>query len=139
MKFKYTEYEMGRRVITRPTLPITLQYRDVRIPVIDALVDTGADQTLLPLAFATQFGFKFDPQKDGERWSGAGGGKFRVFLAKEPIQFYVEQEGFRTIKWSGLVSFTLEQPIILLGHKGCLEYLDITCRGKQKILEVNAA
>lgn len=126
-------------VVYRPTLPITFQFGDIKIPVTDALVDTGADQTLLPLAFAIQFGFQFDLKKDGEEWSGAGGGKFRVFFAPEPIKFILEQTGFRKILWSGAVTFTLKQPTILLGHRGCLEHLDIMFRGKQKILEVNAA
>jgi hypothetical protein len=120
-------------------LPITFQYVDIIIPVKDALVDTGADQTLLPLAFAVQFGFRFDLKRDGVEWSGAGGGKFRVFLAPEPITFILEQTGFRRIQWTGLVSFTLDQPTILLGHKGCLQHLNIMFRGREKILEVNAA
>ncbi len=140
MKFKYTEYELGKgRFTARPTLPITFQYGNIRIPVADALVDTGADQTLLPLEFAIQFGFRFDLKKDGEVWSGAGGGKFRVFLAPRPIKFILAQEGFRTIQWMGPVTFTLEQPTILLGHQGCLEHLDLLFHGKQKILEVKAA
>ena len=99
MRFRYTEYEMGNgKVICRPTLPVTFQYGDITIPVADALVDTGADQTLLPLAFAIPFGFRFDLKKDGDEWSGAGGGKFRVFFAPKPITFILEQTGFRRIQ-----------------------------------------
>lgn len=140
MKFRYTEYELGKgKTIYRPTLPITLHYGDVAIPVSDALVDTGADQTLLPLEFAIVFGFRFDLKENGEVWSGAGGGKFHVFSAPMPIHFTLEQRGFRTIRWTGMACFTLEQPTILLGHKGCLEYLDVTVRGKKREIEVHAA
>ena len=140
MRFRYAEYDTGKSgVICRPTLPITFQYRGTTIPVTDALVDTGADQTILPLAFAVQFGFKFDLMRDGIECNGAGGGKFRVFFAPEPVEFTIEQTGFRRIRWNGPVSFTLDQPTILLGHKGCLEHLDIMFRGREKVLEVNPA
>ncbi len=138
MKYPYTEYETGRgRVITRPTIPITFEYNKISIPVIDALVDTGADQTLLPLQFALEFGFKFNLHKDGEVWSGAGGGKFRVFPSPKPIHFIIPaQKGFRAMEWDGDVFFTINQPTILLGHRGCLENLNLTFKGKQKVLEI---
>ncbi|MBI3619476.1 hypothetical protein HY213_05595 [Candidatus Peregrinibacteria bacterium] len=140
MRFRYTEYEMGRgQVVYRPTLPMTLECGSVQIPVIDALVDTGADQTVLPLSFAVAFGFRFDLNHDGEKCHGAGGGHFRVFASPKPIHFILEQEGSRTIRWTGSACFTLHQPTILLGHKGCLEYLDIGFHGKKKILEVHQA
>lgn len=44
MKFRYTEYETSKGTVYRPTLPITFQCGNTVIPVIDALVDTGADQ-----------------------------------------------------------------------------------------------
>lgn len=139
MKFRYTEYELGNgKTMHRPTLPLTLHYGNVVIPVADALVDTGADRTLLPLELGIAFGFRFDLQKDGDVWSGAGGGKFRVYFAPAPIHFTLQQKAFRDIQWTGLVCFTLDQPTILLGHKGCLEYLDITLRGKKREIEVHA-
>ena len=124
-------------IIYRPTLPITLRYGRITIPVSDALVDTGADQTLLPLAFAIQFGFRFDLLRDGVEWSGAGGGKFRVFPAPKLIEFILEQRGFRSMHWTGFASFTLDQPTILLGHRGCLDNLDLLFRGKERTLEVH--
>lgn len=140
MKFAYTEYTLeNERVIRRPTLPITLRYGNVTIPVADALVDTGADQTVLPLEFATAFGFSFDLKKDVEKWSGAGGSLFLVYRSPKPIHCSLSQIGFRTIQWEGHVYFTLKQPTILLGHKGCLEHLDLVFRGKQRMLEVAAA
>lgn len=141
MRFRYTEFDYGKgRIVSRPTLPITFSYGKIAIPVTAALVDTGADQTLLPLQFAIAFGFTFDLKKDGEEWGGAGGGKFRVFPSPKPIHFVIPaQKGFRSIEWDGYVTFTINQPTILLGHKGCLEKLNLTFKGKQKILEVHEA
>lgn len=137
MKFPYAQYEYPQGIVQRPTLPVTFTYGKVSIPYADALVDTGADQTMLPLEFATSFGFSFDLKRDGEEWNGAGGGKFIVYHSPKPIQFSIEQNGFQKIEWEGHVCFTLKQPTILLGHRGCLENLDLIFRGRQKVLEVN--
>lgn len=111
-------------MICRPTLPITFQYGGMTIPVKDALVDTGADQTLLPLAFEVEFGFRFDLKRDGIEWSGAGGGKFRVFLAPEPIEFILEQRGFRRIHTT-----SRSKRYEPLEDRACISWLEWTLRG----------
>ncbi|HLD71352.1 MAG TPA: hypothetical protein VI873_01910 [Candidatus Peribacteraceae bacterium] len=138
MIFPYTEYTLfdGRKIL-RPTLPVRLKFGRREIPIIDALVDTGADQTLLPLAFASEFGFQFDPIEDKIDWQGAGGHSFPVYKSPEPIEICIDTKGFRPKYWKATVYFTLQQPTILLGHKGFLEHFDLTFRGSKKVLEVN--
>jgi hypothetical protein len=139
MIFPYTHYQLpSGKVISRPIVPVTLKYRSTVLPV-EALVDTGADETVLPLEFATLFGFSFDLEKDGEQWEGAGGGLFRIFRSPKPIEFILEQNGFPPLKWKGHVCFTLNQPTILLGHRECLEYMNSSFMGKKKLLEMQMA
>lgn len=138
MIFPYTEYTLfdGTK-ISRPTLPVCIKFGRTEIPITEALVDTGADQTLLPLAFASEFGFKFDLAKDKIEWQGAGGHSFPVYKSPEAIELCINIKGFRRKYWKAKVYFTLKQPTILLGHKGFLEHFDLMFRGAKKVLEVN--
>ena len=50
MEFPYVKCEgAAGSVVFRPYIPITLSFRRKTFPVGHALVDTGADVTLLPL------------------------------------------------------------------------------------------
>ncbi len=137
MNFPYSEYALqdGSRIF-RPTLPVRFKYRKVEIPIADALVDTGADYTLLPLEFASEFGFKFDLVEDRIDWQGAGGNLFPVYKSPEPIEICIDSKGFRPKYWKAAVYFTLKQPTILLGHKGFLEHFDVTFKGTKKAIEI---
>ena len=139
MRFSYIGQPIhGDDIIYRPFIPITFSHNK-RSVTFKALVDTGADRTILPLETAVLFGFTFDLQRDREEWDGAGGGKFYVYKSPEPVEYSIEQKGFRMLEWKAHVYFTLKAPTILLGHKGCLDRLDLTFRGKQKMLEIVAA
>jgi hypothetical protein len=94
MEFPFTERECDVGVLHVPTLPIALN----GFPVGHALVDTGADVTLLPwelnqvldldLAFAKSLEFQ-----------SAGGSLFRAVPGTEPVTYRIEQSGYRPIEW----------------------------------------
>lgn len=136
--FPYTQFGSKERVQYRPTVPVIFRHGKTRIPIAHAIVDTGADYTLLPLQLANEFGFTFDLKK-GELWNGAGGGTFRVYRAPEAIDCVIQKNGFAPLQWKSIVHFTLEQPTILLGHRGCLEYFNLSFYGKKKELHMDYA
>src|SRR5437879_4071070 len=118
-----------------PMVPITFLHRGVRIPAL-GLADTGADQTLLPLAFATEFGFTFYVDADKVAWEGAGSQTFFVYQSPEPIDHVIEGKGFRPVRWKAHVGFTLSQPTILLGRRGFFDRFDVLFKGKDKGLRL---
>lgn len=135
MEFSYIKIESDRRGTLRPFLPITLTYRGRELPIGHALVDTGSDLTILPLEIAHLLEIELD---DSERTvvSSAGGGQFTAMPCRRPIGFSIERAGFRAIRWEGIAYFAENEPIILLGHQGCLEKFDLTFRGPEKVLQV---
>jgi hypothetical protein len=136
MNFPYAQFTLpdGRRIY-RPMLPITFKHGRVSFPV-HALADTGADETILPMAFAAEFGFTFDLEADRVAYQGAGGNGFIVYPSPELIEHCISGPGFRPIRWKGRVSFTLDQPTILLGHRDCLERFNLTFKGKERTFAV---
>jgi hypothetical protein len=59
-----------------------------------------------------------------------------VYQSPEPVEHVIEGKGFRPIRWKAHVGFTLSQPTILLGHRGCLERFDVLFRGGEKVLQM---
>ena len=137
MIFPYTEYSDTGKSVFRPTVRVVFSCKGTSLIVGHALVDTGADKTLLPLSMATAFGFTFDLEKEKEMWGGAGGGSFPVYRSPMPIEYKIEQQGFRPIVWKAPVYFTLHQPTILLGHDGFLEKFNLLFKGKDRLLELS--
>lgn len=122
-------------VIYYPVIPIIFSKGNKKIPVGFALVDTGADKTLLPLAFGNEFGFKFDLEADKEIWDGAGGGKFNVYKSPEKIKLTLTATGFPPLSKEMFVHFTLEQPTILIG-RDFLNMFKTTFDGPRKTLKL---
>jgi len=120
-----------------PALRVTFKYKKFRETFGNALVDTGADETMLPLSMANEMGFRFDLEKDKTMWDGAGGTKFAVYESTHPIEFILESPGFRLHKWKANAYFTLEQPTILIGRKNFLDKFVITFDGKNRVFELS--
>jgi len=119
-------------------LRVTFRYKKFRETIGNALVDTGADETLLPLSMANEMGFDFDLDKDRTMCGGAGGKQFPIYKSPEQIEFILESPGFRPYSWKSNVFFTLEQPTILIGRKNFLDRFVVKLDGKNRILEINA-
>ncbi len=121
-----------------PALRVTFRYKKCKLTIGNALVDTGADETLLPLSMAVEMGFKFDLDEDKTLREGAGGKQFVVYKSPVKIDCILESQGFRPFIWQSSVFFTLEQPTILIGRNNFLDKFTVTFRGKEKILELSA-
>lgn len=66
-----------RRTTTlRPRIPVVLAAEDTRFPCL-ALVDSGADDCLFPISFATHLGLKV-PGRRRYAFGGAGGGDIQT-------------------------------------------------------------
>lgn len=137
MEFPYVEFEGGSfGPVRRPCLPLTLSYGARSFPVGHALVDTGADTTILPMAIADLLEVEFDRRRRAV-FDSAGGGEFVVYPSKKKVGYAVEQSGYRPLVWQGTAFFSDSQPIILLGHYECLELLRLHFDGPCQQLRVS--
>ena len=129
VEFRYVECESD---VWRPYLPITFSYGCKIFPVGSALVDTGSDLTLLPLAMAHALGIELDDSLS-RRIEAAGGSVFVVMPSQKPIGFTIRPaRGYRLISWKGTPFFSAHIETILLGHQAALEKFDITFHGPDK-------
>lgn len=136
MKFKYSEYTDENNVkIFRPTVPIVFRNKSKFIQT-EAIIDSGADFTILPIEIAGILDIKLDGHTK-TTFHGAGGNPFPVYPSPINIEHILRQSGFRTINWQTKVFFAESQPAILLGHKGFLEKFRVTLDGKRKEVEIS--
>ena len=137
MDFDLVPPEGKFSAIYLPIIPVTLSHEHA-FPVSDALVDTGADMTLLPMETRKYIGVGLDESKAIELGS-AGGGGFTAIPSSEPIWYCIDKKGFRPIRWKGTVFFAPRQPVVLLGHYQCLDQLSICLNGKTRRLSITRA
>lgn len=136
MKFKYSEYIVQDKIkIYRPTVPIIFKNKSKFIPT-EAIIDSGADFTILPIEMAGALDIKLD-LRTKTKFHGAGNNSFTVYPSPVKIEHLLRQEGFRPLKWQADVVFAESQPGILLGHKGFLEKFRVVLDGKRKEVEIN--
>ncbi len=102
---------------------------------VRALVDSGADDTVLPLDVADLLGVSFLPATGHSlRWRGQ----------RQPMRFgqvtleLADDEG-NALAWPAVVAFT-NTPISypLLGICGCLEFFDVSFRGADRLVELES-
>lgn len=135
MKFKYSEYLFNDgSTLSRPTISITFKYKSKFLPM-EALIDSGADFTILPIEIADILNVALD-SKSEKTFQGAGGNPFDVYFSSVAVEHILEQTGFRQIKWKTKVFFAKDQPTVLLGQKGFLERFKVTLDGRKKEVEV---
>jgi hypothetical protein len=132
MRFDYVPYE-GNWL---PLVPVIFQYKKRRLPPVRALADTGATQTILPLEIATHLGIQVDLE-DRIETQVAGGGQCFTYPSPVPLDYVIrDPASHMQYQWHGLVLFTLDQRLVLLGHHQCLEKFDVTFKGPEKFLEL---
>ena len=135
MELPYVEFEGQTAPVYRPCVPVTFSFEGRRFPVGHALVDTGSDFTLLPREVAHILQVELDDTK-GVKLGSAGGGSFLALPSRKKIRHTIERNGYRPIRWDGIVYFAAEEPVVLLGHYQCLEYFEITFRGPEKRMSI---
>ncbi len=143
MKFAYREYvgvfpgTSDYRLILRPVITIRIvgPKSDARW---DALVDSGADETLFPLSLAEALGVELDQQLTSE---AAGISGVRLTIHYGDVELRIES-GQEIIAWKTTVGFvdfgSASDEVIILGHGGCLDYFTATFHGENAEVELEA-
>jgi hypothetical protein len=143
MRFPYASYEVD----ASPTLRDGILYRpevaiDVVGPVatetIQALVDTGSDETVFPVSLANAIGARLDHSSAG-RAAAVGGHAVELIPGSVILQIARDGEEFR---WEAKVSFleteNPEEEVALLGYAGFLEFFRATFDSERHELELTA-
>lgn len=135
MKFTYQGYPLNSGGnIFRPTIPIALK-NGTRFVFVEALIDSGADYTILPIELAGELGLKLKDENKSA-CHGAGSNSFYIYPSPIKIKHVLRKSGFRPIQWMANVYFAEAQPTILLGNKGFLEHFRVTLNGLLKEVEI---
>ena len=127
MKFPYREYvsqfpgTSDFRLILRPVITIKIAGPKAEARW-DALVDTGADETLLPLSLAELLGVELNQDVTSQA-AGISGDKLTIQYGDIELQI---TDGDEKAIWRTTVGFvdfgSTDDEVIVLGHGGCLDY-----------------
>jgi predicted aspartyl protease len=141
MKFPYASYEVD----PSPTLPDGVVYRPEltvhvigprRAERIQALVDTGSDETVFPISLANAIGIQLEHASTGQA-SAVGGHAVEIIPGRVTLQ--IAQSGVE-YRWHATVGFLeVEQPedeVALLGYAGLLEFFTAMFDSEQRQLEL---
>ena len=141
MKFAYREYVSAfpgtndYRLILRPVITIRVvgPKSDARW---DALVDSGADETLFPLSLADALGIELDQQMTSEA-AGISGDRLKIFYGDVELRIESVQEFVAWKTTVGFVDFgSVSDEVIIPGHGGCLDFFTATFDGENAELEL---
>ena len=137
MKYPYRAYRVRLyqgepcSTVWRPTVQIAL-HGPLGSVKLNALVDPGVDQTMLPRQFADALGISLDQNRPGSV-RGFGGSPITVFPGTADVEIIHRQECFR---WQANIRFGPANHA-LLGQLGCLEYFTATFDHHHRVLELN--
>ena len=135
MLFKYFQQQLPNgQTKSLPCVLVTFKNKKNKIPVV-ALIDSGADFSILPIEVAGILGIKLNPKEKIEM-NAAGGSTFDVYPSPQPIECIFEQKGFRSIVLRSKVYFTGVAPTILIGHDSLLFQLRVTLDGVRKEVKI---
>lgn len=104
--------------------------------ISSALVDTGADHTVLPLSIAENVGAElFYDERDAAK--GISGHEIAIISGRVHLELLSDDE---TCAWTAVVGFadfaTPEDECGVLGHAGCLEFFSATFDGVGQVVEL---
>ena len=143
MKFPYRSYvslypgSSDFRLILRPVVTIQIAGPNAKARW-DALVDTGADETLLPYSFAELLGVKLDRDATSQA-AGISGEHLTVYYGDVAFQI---ADGSEQVGWSTTVGFvefaSTDDEVVVLGHLGCLDYFTAEFDGEAAELKLTA-
>lgn len=138
MNFRYRQYEIpdGREsgklvTVYRPVIAVT-----VSGPSGDlfqrALVDTGADFSILPLSIAPLLGITLDP-KNNRVGESATGHNLAVSIGKVTLEITQGRERYHWVTEVGfaLLGGTYHDEDAILGHGSFLDFFTATFDGKK--------
>ena len=143
MKFPYQRYEVepspafSSGVVHRPEVPLRV-IGPTGDAIFLALVDSGADGTILPKSIGEAIGVALDEQQSVPA-AGFGGGQAAVLAGRVEVEV---QQGGEHHRWAATVGFvdfaSPEDEHTILGHAGFLDYFVATFDGERHELELVA-
>jgi len=144
MRFPYTlslarSIDSGDEIVLlRPEIPVRV-YGPAGAAEMLALVDTGADSSILPLSIAHDLGIETIPGK-GPAATAFGGQQIALSFAEVDLELSQDDD---VIRWRGRLYFAdfpdATEKTVILGHEGFLDYFTATFDGENcvVILEPN--
>ncbi len=143
MKFPYQRYEVepspafSNGVVHRPEVPLRV-IGPTGVAIFLALVDSGADGTILPKSIGEAIGVALDEHQSAPA-AGFGGGRATVLPGRVELEV---QQGSEQHRWAATVGFgdfaSPEDEHMILGHAGFLDYFVATFHGERHELELVA-
>jgi hypothetical protein len=139
MRFPYTlnvvpSIDTGDEIVLlRPEVPLRIYGPLGHVDVL-ALVDTGADNSILPLAIASDLAIKTMPGK-GPGATAFGGQRIALSFAEVEIE---PTEDGNAIRWRARLYFAdfPDEKAVVLGHEGFLDYFTATFIGEDCVLNL---
>jgi hypothetical protein len=95
---------------------------------LDGLLDTGADETILPRSIAGPLGIGLDDGARG-RFRGVGGQVVTVVYGSVELELATQS---RRLRWPVTVAFLDGAHGAILGHAGFLEYFTASFNGERR-------
>ncbi|MEX0702288.1 MAG: hypothetical protein WD069_09350 [Planctomycetales bacterium] len=141
MKFRYRRYaimpslDFPDGALYRPEVPLRVIGLDGS-EILSALVDTGADVTLLPRSTQNAIGGSID-EAATSRIAGIGGREIEVMSGDVTLALECAGE---TLEWIARVRFIPDESSsdagAILGHAGCLQFFRATFDGHAQDIEL---
>jgi len=121
-------------IIFRPEVPIRLHGPNGSDD-FQALVDTGADNTVFPKALADALGIPLIAGT-GPAAQAFGGQKIALSYADVELELIHAQGNLRWLARVYFVADEAAEPTVILGHQGFLDYFTATFRGEECALDL---
>jgi hypothetical protein len=138
--FPYQPYEADPTpsdpspVVYRPVIPIVAHVPSSNKTVLlRGLVDSGADETILPMRFLKELGLDDGPRQRF-RFATATGRPFEVIYGE--IQLVIHDPGGAPFFWPATVAFSDSIDRTVLGRAGFLERFVVTFDGPARMLTI---
>jgi hypothetical protein len=136
MNFQYTKHmvepspTISEGVVYRPEVVLRVAGKNSDL-YLAALVDTGADETILPLSVAAEIGVDLDTDRMSLA-GGVSGQHIELVPGKVELELLGTPDRYR---WSSVISFARfdspDDECAILGHAGALQYFTATFDGKR--------
>ncbi len=140
MRFPYRPFEViptpaqpGVPIIYRPLIPVRVIGSTGDLTLL-GLLDTGADETLLPGFIVPHIGVHIDPESRAQ-FRGVGGQLVTVSYGRADLEVRTRQRSYR---WSATLAFLEASTMPILGHAGFLQYFTATFNGPRRRVTLTA-
>jgi hypothetical protein len=121
----------GSTVAYRPYIPIRI-IGPGGSARLHGLVDTDADQTVLPRAIAEPLGIDIDPEARA-RFRGVGGHLVTAYYGRVELEVGTRSRRYR---WPVTVAFLDSAAGVILGHAGFLHYFTASVNGQHRYVTI---